>query len=159
MCFVWISEQTAIISLYNINWLVFITETECVYCAVRTGSLCVIQIIFFNDIFTKTAEFDGFWVIFRRRLIECVMRNSGEIHVQFWHDSLLEIDNWKAERRGQSDLAMTLKADSHTACRAHAVPLPCRAVNSHMPCRAPALLRQCRVLRESPRVSRKYPNC
>ena len=29
MCFVWISEQTAIISLYNINWLVYITETEC----------------------------------------------------------------------------------------------------------------------------------
>ena len=29
MCFVWISEQTAIISLYNINWLVCITEIEC----------------------------------------------------------------------------------------------------------------------------------
>ena len=29
ICFVWISEQTAIISLYSINWLVFITETEC----------------------------------------------------------------------------------------------------------------------------------
>jgi hypothetical protein len=29
MCFVWISEQTAIISLYSINWLVFVTETEC----------------------------------------------------------------------------------------------------------------------------------
>jgi hypothetical protein len=39
MCFLWISEQTAIISLYNINWLVCWTETECVYCAVRTGSL------------------------------------------------------------------------------------------------------------------------
>jgi len=39
MYFVWISEQTAIISLYNINWLVFIAETECVYCAVRTGYL------------------------------------------------------------------------------------------------------------------------
>jgi len=39
MCFVWISEQTAIISLHSVNWLVFITETECVYCAVRTGSL------------------------------------------------------------------------------------------------------------------------
>ena len=39
MCFVWISEQTAIISLYSINWLVFITETESVYCAVRTGDL------------------------------------------------------------------------------------------------------------------------
>ena len=37
ICFVWISEQTAIISLHNINWLVFITETESVYCAVRTG--------------------------------------------------------------------------------------------------------------------------
>ena len=41
MCFVWIWEQTAIISLYNINWLVCITETESVYCAVRTGSLNV----------------------------------------------------------------------------------------------------------------------
>ena len=28
VCFVWIWEQTAIISLYRINWLVFITETE-----------------------------------------------------------------------------------------------------------------------------------
>ena len=42
MCFVWISEQTAIISLYSINWLVFITVTECVYSAVRTGSLYTI---------------------------------------------------------------------------------------------------------------------
>jgi len=46
MCFVWISEQTAIISLYNINWLVFIIETECVYCAVRTGALDKIQVNF-----------------------------------------------------------------------------------------------------------------
>ena len=29
MCFVLSSEQTAIISLHSINWLVFITETEC----------------------------------------------------------------------------------------------------------------------------------
>jgi hypothetical protein len=39
VCFVWISEHTAIISLYSINWMVFITEMERVYCAVRTGSL------------------------------------------------------------------------------------------------------------------------
>jgi DNA-directed RNA polymerase subunit RPC12/RpoP len=39
MCFVWISEQTAIISLYSINLLVFIAQIECVYCAVRTESL------------------------------------------------------------------------------------------------------------------------
>jgi len=34
-----ISEQTAIISLYSINWLVYITEMKSVYSAVRTGSL------------------------------------------------------------------------------------------------------------------------
>ena len=39
MCFMWIWEQTAIISLYTINCLDFITETECVYCAVRAESL------------------------------------------------------------------------------------------------------------------------
>ena len=43
MCFVWISEQTAIISRYSINWLVFITETECVYCAVRAKWLHIIH--------------------------------------------------------------------------------------------------------------------
>jgi hypothetical protein len=44
MCFVWISEQTAIISVYNINWLVCITETECVYCAVRTECIHTVQV-------------------------------------------------------------------------------------------------------------------
>jgi hypothetical protein len=29
MCFAWISEETAIVSLYSINLSVFITETEC----------------------------------------------------------------------------------------------------------------------------------
>ena len=38
MCFVWIWGQTAIISLYNINWLVVINESQSVYCAVRTKS-------------------------------------------------------------------------------------------------------------------------
>jgi hypothetical protein len=46
MCFVWIWEQTAIISLYSINWLVFITETECVYCAMRAETLHKIHISF-----------------------------------------------------------------------------------------------------------------
>ena len=46
ICFVWIWEQTAIISLYSIDWLVCVTETECVYCAVRTGSLYIIQVNF-----------------------------------------------------------------------------------------------------------------
>jgi hypothetical protein len=44
MCFVWISEQTAIISLYSVNLLVFVTEAGSVYCAVRTVSLNVIYV-------------------------------------------------------------------------------------------------------------------
>ena len=44
MCFVWIWEQTAIISLYSIDRLVFITETECVYCAVRSESSSTIPV-------------------------------------------------------------------------------------------------------------------
>jgi hypothetical protein len=63
----------------------------------------------------------------------------------------------------RSDVSLVLRLN-HTR---HAVlmPFPYRApampsrVNSHTPCRAPAILRQCRVLRESPRGSRKYPNC
>ena len=38
MCFEWLSEQTAIISLYLSG---VINEAECVYCAVRTESLCL----------------------------------------------------------------------------------------------------------------------
>ena len=38
-CFLWISEQTAIISLHSNNWLVVITDKVCVYCAVWVESL------------------------------------------------------------------------------------------------------------------------
>jgi len=38
MCFAWILEQRAIISVYSINLSVFITEAESVYCMVQTGS-------------------------------------------------------------------------------------------------------------------------
>ena len=39
MCFVCISEQTAIFALYNRKLLVCTAMMESVYCAVRTGSL------------------------------------------------------------------------------------------------------------------------
>ena len=55
MCSVWVWEQTAIISLYNINWLVCITETECVCCAVRTWYLNTIQVMCFVWIWEQTA--------------------------------------------------------------------------------------------------------
>ena len=38
-CFVQISEQTATFALYIINWLVYITMVESVYCALQTDSL------------------------------------------------------------------------------------------------------------------------
>jgi len=39
ICFVWIAEQRAITSLYRINWLVFITETVCIFSAVGPEGL------------------------------------------------------------------------------------------------------------------------
>jgi hypothetical protein len=39
MCFMWISEQPETLILYIINRLVFITEVESVYSAVRTECL------------------------------------------------------------------------------------------------------------------------
>jgi hypothetical protein len=55
MCQLWIWEQIAIISLYSINWLVCIAETESVYCAVRTESLNIIQFMCFLWIWEQTA--------------------------------------------------------------------------------------------------------
>ena len=73
MCSVWISEQTAIISLYSINWLVCITEAVCVYCAVRTESMCIIDIYRQSPVVTIcTTRFNiqQFYVL----LTHCVMR-------------------------------------------------------------------------------------
>jgi len=43
--FIWISGQTAFISVYIIKHVVFMTETESVYCAVRTQSFNIIRVI------------------------------------------------------------------------------------------------------------------
>jgi len=39
VCLVWISEQTAHFALHDIKRLIFVTEVESVYCAVRAQSL------------------------------------------------------------------------------------------------------------------------
>jgi hypothetical protein len=44
MCFVRISKQAATISPYNMNLLVFVTEKQCAYWAVRTEYLNAIQL-------------------------------------------------------------------------------------------------------------------
>ena len=59
MCFVWISEQTAIISLYNINWLVYITKRKCVYCAVRVECLYTIKFAVFEERNTNSQLYPG----------------------------------------------------------------------------------------------------
>ena len=41
---VWIWEQTATVSLYSIDWMVYITEMGNVYCVERAGSLRRVQV-------------------------------------------------------------------------------------------------------------------
>ena len=99
MCFVWIWEQTAIISLYSINWLVFITETECVYCAVRTGSLyiqfyvlpthCIY--VFCVDLRTNSDYFPiQHWLVFitETECVYCAVRTGSlyRIHFHFFFE-------------------------------------------------------------------------
>jgi hypothetical protein len=60
MCFVWVWEQTAIISLYNINWQVFITELT-LYSPVVT--ICTTSLTFNNSTFCPHSVFMCFvWV-------------------------------------------------------------------------------------------------
>ena len=85
ICFVWIWEQTAIISLYNINWLVCITETECVYCAVQIGSLYIIQVVCFVWIWEQTAIISLYsinWLacITETECVYCAVR-SGSLYI------------------------------------------------------------------------------
>ena len=86
MCFVWIWEQTAIISLYNIDWLVFITETGCVYCAVRstfyvlpTQCICVFCVYLRtnSDYFTVQHWLVGFY----NRDGVCLLRSTDWIYM------------------------------------------------------------------------------
>ena len=54
-CGIW--EQTAIISLYSIDWMVCITETECVYCPVRIVYVNIIQVKFIFREFDTPKKF------------------------------------------------------------------------------------------------------
>jgi len=63
--FVWPQKKTVIISLYSIKWMIFINETQSVYCAVRTGSLNKIPVKFsdqrvrFEDIYFSATGLHG----------------------------------------------------------------------------------------------------
>ena len=72
----WISEQKATIALYSINWLVFITVVESVYCAVRTGSLnkavCCIYLRTNSDLCHLQHKLIGFY----NRDENCLLRGT-----------------------------------------------------------------------------------
>ena len=86
MCFLWISEQTAIISQYSINWRVCITETESVYSAVRAGYLHIIlrsahAAVFMCFVWVpeQTAIISLYsinWLIFSNRGGECLLHGT-----------------------------------------------------------------------------------
>ena len=107
MCFVWISEQTAIISLYNINWLVCITQTQCVYFAVRTGCLYIIQVICFVWITEQTAIISLYntnWLvcITQTQSVYCAVR-TGFLYI---HSTFISVEH----ANEQFQLTVTLPA-------------------------------------------------
>jgi hypothetical protein len=86
MCFVSIWEQTAIISLYTIDWLVFVTETQCVYCAVRSTfyvlpTRCIY--VFYVDLRSNSDYFTvQHWLTdFCNRDEECLLRVTAWIFI------------------------------------------------------------------------------
>jgi hypothetical protein len=66
MCFVRISEQTATFALYNIKRLVFITEVESVYSAVRTESLYKIDTLRLYRVNIRQRALEGNRAVGRR---------------------------------------------------------------------------------------------
>jgi hypothetical protein len=67
-----------IISLYNIFWRVCITETECVYCAVRTGFLWIIEVHI--SIWRVNVTFWSNWWSVKQRMM--VINEIGGLWVQ-----------------------------------------------------------------------------
>jgi len=84
MCFVWIWEQTAIISLYNINWMGFITETECLlrgtdWVFIYNSTFCPHSV--FVWIWEQTAIislYDIKWLVYTTET-ECLLRGTSSI--------------------------------------------------------------------------------
>ena len=74
-------KQIAIISLYSINWVIFIAEKKCVYCAVRTGSLYIIQVMCFVWILEQTTIISLYkinWLVFmtEAKSVYCEVRSE-----------------------------------------------------------------------------------
>jgi hypothetical protein len=87
VCFVWIWEQTAIISVFSIKRLVFITEAECVYCAERIEYLCIILLMYYIGfveprIAVNTYHWQTLWPAIQRTGQHSVQRRRACQHRQ-----------------------------------------------------------------------------
>jgi hypothetical protein len=130
MCYVWIWEQTAIISLCSINWLVFITETESVYCAVRTGYLNTIELNF------------TFWRVKHFLLIACwfciillkhfrnIAASCAELYPTLFHSYITKMIVLPSKRN--IDKSVRLNIDIHLICTL--LPQFSKNFNCYMPC-------------------------
>ena len=112
MCFVWIWEQTAIISLYSINWLVFIPETECLlrgtdWIFICNSTLCPHSVFMcFVWIWEQTAIISLYsvnWLVFipETECVYCAVRTgslyiilcSAHSGVQWQHSGFAVLEN------------------------------------------------------------------
>ena len=116
MCFVWIWEQTTIISLYTINWSVFITEKKRVYCAVRTGSSYIILrpahtvYLCFVWIWEQTTIISLYtitWSVFitEKKRVYCAVRTRSLYIIQHSHHCSILIFTNTLLHRGHSSEA------------------------------------------------------
>jgi len=92
--FVWISEQTAIISLCSNNWLVVVTDRECVYCAVRTGSSYRIRVSF---------HFKWLLIFYMTRVMSVLTLTANSSCSLQWLKQKINVElkyrnNWSASR-------------------------------------------------------------
>ena len=85
MCFAWISEQTAIISLYSINLSVFKNEAESVYCAVRNGSLNQTDSVSYLRVKIHTPPFPHPYAYFFIGLLQLRSQNKTSLrYKKYW---------------------------------------------------------------------------
>ena len=110
MCLVWIWEQTGVISLHNINWLVFITETQCFYCAVPFHTIRLI-LVFKQGLLHLFLPMSQLSPFAAERSVPREGYRSGK-RCQGDDSHVLMDSNWVATSCGDPQLDITLHSDT-----------------------------------------------
>jgi hypothetical protein len=128
-CSVWKSEQTAIISLYSINWVAFISEAECVYCAVGTETLQTVELTLFfkglNEVMLSKqwchACRELFLLVscFCMRLQECSSCEDTVLSMLVWRSPVLRATRHVPRRRVNPLFCVINAADSAVSFRSY----------------------------------------